>query len=248
VTSTGELGDGSVGTTQAPDRPAEGDDIQVIPGGAPDEPGGRQLLIIIGAALVSLGVIVAAIAVLTRHDGKTATVAVQPPVPTVPAARQPVEPKPKPNAKPRSPSRAPAVARSRVPVAAPKQTPISAPTPVVSSPPQSAPAPTIPLAPPKQYGASALTWTAPRTMTVPAGKTASLSVTAFNPTDGIVNLPHPLSCTPRLDHTEVCIESVQTIQPGDSATATYTIDARGIRPGRYTLQIEGVLTVAVTVS
>jgi hypothetical protein len=41
---------------------------------------------------------------------------------------------------------------------------------------------------------------------------------------------------------------VQTIAPGGSATATYTIDARGIAPGNYTLQIEGVLTIPVTVS
>src|SRR5262249_49423793 len=157
-------------------------DIQVIPGGAPDEPGGRQLLLIGAAAVVSIGVIVAAIAVLNRHDSKTAQVAVQPPAPTAPAASRPAQPHPK--AKPKLPSRpAPTFARSAVPVPQPKQTPVTAPAPVVSSPPQTAPAPTIPLAPPKQYGASALTWNAPHTMTIPAGKTASLTVVAFNHTD-----------------------------------------------------------------
>ena len=41
---------------------------------------------------------------------------------------------------------------------------------------------------------------------------------------------------------------VQLIGAGQSASAPYTIDARGIAKGHYTLKIEGVLTVAVTVS
>jgi hypothetical protein len=245
LTSTEELGDGSLGTTHAPDLPAEGDDIVVIPGGAPDEPRGRQLLLIIGAAVVSIGVIVAAIALLTRHGGPTAQVAVRPPVPSVPVARTPTHPKPKSKPLPSKP--APPFARSTVPVTQPAQTPVSSPS-VVTSPVSAAPAPTVPLAPPKEYGASALTWDAPHTMTIAAGKTAPLTVIAVNRTDGVVSLSHPLSCTPRLDRTEVCTEMVQTIQRGSSATATYTIDARGIAPGHYTLQIEGVLTVAVTVS
>jgi hypothetical protein len=248
VTSTEELGDGSIGTTQVSHAPKEGDDIVVVPGGGgPDQPRGRQLLLIIGAAVVSIGVIVAAIAVLTRHDGKTEQVAVQPPAPTTPVARQPVAPKAKPKAKPLSSKPTPTVAVSVPPATQPRSTPIS--SPVVSSPAQPPPPPpTVPVAPPKQYGASVLTWNAPHTMTIPSGKTAPLTVIAANHTDGVVNLPHPLSCTPRLDHSEVCAEVVQTIQPGGAATATYLIDARGIAPGNYTLQIEGVLTVLVTVS
>jgi hypothetical protein len=240
VTSTEELGDGSIGTTQAPHAPLEGDDIQVIPGGAPDEPRGRQLLVIIGAAVVSIAVIVAAIALLTRHQGKTATVTVQPPAPTVPVVREPAKPHPTPN----RPKPKPLVAAPTVPLAPPANAPAS--VPVVVSPPPTAPAPTVPLAP-KQYGASALTWDAPHQIAIPKGKTAPLTVIAFNRTDGVVNLPHPLACTPRLDHTEVCVEMVQTIPPGGSATATYTIDASGIAPGNYTLQIEGALTVNVIV-
>jgi hypothetical protein len=242
VTSTEERGDGSIGTAHAPHAPLEGDDIKVIPGGAPDEPRGRQLLVIIGAAVVSIAAMVAAIALLTRHDGKTATIAVQPTAPTVPVVRQATKPHPKPNR-----LEPPKVAAPTVPATVPVHTPISSP-PIVSSPPQTAPAPTLPLAPPKQYGASALSWDAPHRLTIARGKTARLTVIASNRTDGVVNLPHPLSCTPRLDHTEVCTEMVQTIAPGGSATATYTIDARGIAPGNYTLQIEGVLTIPVTVS
>lgn len=247
MTSTGEQGVGSVGTTQAPDLPAEGDDIVVIPGGAPDEPRGRQLGLIVGAALVSIGVIVAAIALLTRHDGRTAQVAVQPPA-SVPVARTPAAPKPKPKTKtkPTASKPAPTIAQSTVPATLPSQLPVS--TPIVASPPPAGPAPTVPLAQPKQYGPSALTWNAPRTMTIAAGKSAPLTVVAVNHTDGVVNLPHPLSCTPRLDHSEVCTEMLQTIPAGGSATATYTIDTNGISPGTYTLRIEGVLTVKVTVS
>jgi len=93
-----------------------------------------------------------------------------------------------------------------------------------------------------------LTWSAPASMTIASGKTASLSVTAHNGSDGTVTLPHPLSCTPRLDHGEFCAEVVQLIGAGQSASAQYTIDARGIAAGNYTLNIEGVLTVRVTVS
>ncbi|MDP9332871.1 MAG: hypothetical protein M3Q30_06140, partial [Actinomycetota bacterium] len=92
------------------------------------------------------------------------------------------------------------------------------------------------------------TWDAPPSLAIAAGMSASLAVIAHNPTDGTVTLPHPLACTPRLDHGEVCTEMVQLISSGRSASARYTIDASGIAKGHYTLRIEGVLTVAVTVS
>jgi hypothetical protein len=63
-----------------------------------------------------------------------------------------------------------------------------------------------------------------------------------------VSLAHPLGCTPRLDHREVCADIVQMIAAGAFASARYTIDAHGFAPGNYTLHIEGVLTVPVTVS
>jgi hypothetical protein len=246
VTGTEELGNGSVGTRPAPDAPAEGDDIVIIPA-APDEPRGRQLLLIIGAAVVSIGVIIAAIALLTRHSGKATVVAVRPPAAIIPVARTPEPPKPKPKPKPVPSKPAPTVAVSKPQVAPPVSAPVVS-APVVSSRAPRPPSPTVPVAPPKQYGASALAWSAPHTMTIAAGKTAPLTVVAYNRTDGVVNLPHPLACTPRLDHSEVCVETVQTISPGGSVTATYTIDARGIAPGNYTLRIEGVLTIPVTVS
>jgi hypothetical protein len=80
-----------------------------------------------------------------------------------------------------------------------------------------------------------------------AGTTRSVTVAAHNPTDGVVTLAHPLSCTPRLDHGEMCAQVVQTIASGRSAGATYVIDARDVAPGHYTLNVEGVLSIAVTV-
>jgi hypothetical protein len=243
VSSTDERGDGSVGITQTmPAVPADGDDIVVIPGGTPDDPRGRQLWLLVGAAIVSIGVIVAAVALFTRHDGKTAQVQVQAhvPPPTV-AFSTPKKPVPKVH-----PAKVlPVIVAPRLPAPVVQTPAVSSPA-VGPTPTVPQPAPTVAL--PKQYGPSVLTWNAPKHLSVPAGKTATLTVTAHNPTDGIVNLPHPLSCTPRLDDTGVCPEMVQTIPAGGSASAQYTIDAQGIAPGRYTLNIEGVLTVPVTVS
>jgi hypothetical protein len=102
--------------------------------------------------------------------------------------------------------------------------------------------------PPPPFGAKALTWTAPSSLTIPSGETAPLTVLAYNPTGRSVSLSHPLSCTPRLDHGEVCPDIVQLISSHRSAGAHYTIDATGVVAGAYTLTIEGVLTVDVTVS
>src|SRR5206468_12965589 len=121
-------------------------------------------------------------------------------------------------------------------------------TPAPPPPPPPAPPAPATAAPPKQYGASALTWDAPPSLAIAAGKTATLSVTAHNPTDVTVTLPHPLACTPRLDHGEMYPDMVQLIGSGQSASARYTIDASGIAKGQDTLKIERVLTVAVTVT
>lgn len=126
--------------------------------------------------------------------------------------------------------------------------PTEAPT---TSPPTSIllPAVTVTLPPPPPpFGADALTWTAPHVLVIASGGTATLSVRAHNPTDRIVSLSHPLACTPRLDHGELCAGLAQLIPAGGSASATYTIDATGVAAGKYTLTIEGVLTVPVTVS
>jgi len=227
---------------------ADGDDIVVVPTD-PGDPGrssrGRRMLV--GAAIVAVVVLGGAIAVAAQHNGSSPRVRTAAP-PTV--APKPVVAKVHPKA---------AVPRSKpAPTAAVATVPRTTPQPLVAVPPASGPTQTSPppptppapttAAPPKQYGATVLTWDAPRSLTIAAGKTAPLVVTAHNPTDGTVTLPHPLACTPRLDHGEVCPEMVQLISSGQSVSAKYVIDANGIAKGHYTLTVEGVLTISETVS
>ncbi len=110
------------------------------------------------------------------------------------------------------------------------------------------PAVTASLPQPDVNGPDVLEWTAPFGLEIRAEHTAQLSVTAHNPTDRPARLSHPLSCTPRINEDEICTQNVQLVGPGQSVSATYTIDARGVAPGLYTLRVEGVLTISVTVS
>ncbi|MDQ1455195.1 MAG: hypothetical protein QOH28_815 [Actinomycetota bacterium] len=213
----------------------------------------RVRRVLVGTAIVAVLVSGGAVAVAARPDGSTTRVRTTSPS-TVPAAPVVLKGRTKatvPRAKP-----APTVAVTTVPSTTP-QTLVAVPPPasgpartIAPPPPPPAPPPPAPTtaAPPKQYGASALTWDAPPSLAITAGKTATLTVTAHNPTDGTVTLPHPLACTPRLDHGEICTEMVQLIGSGKSASARYTIDASGTAKGHYTLKIEGVLTVSVTVT
>jgi hypothetical protein len=75
-----------------------------------------------------------------------------------------------------------------------------------------------------------------------------VNVAAYNPSKGVVNLPHPLSCAPTLQHDEVCPEMVQMIAPGATARAALVVDATDVAPGSYTLSIEGARTITVTVT
>jgi cytoskeletal protein RodZ len=96
---------------------------------------------------------------------------------------------------------------------------------------------------------SVLTWSAtPASLTIATGKSATVTVAAHNGSGGVVSLPHPLSCPPRLQHDEVCEQMVQQVMPGTTATARYTIDAAGVAPGNYALNVEGVFTINVTVT
>ncbi len=226
---------------------ADGDDIVVIT--EPDSGRRRRrdgVILIVTVVVVLLAGLGIAVALRGRSSHTTVrttstTVArvsgiAAPPVPTSATA---------PRASPTTTTAVVAPVTSPPVTAGPRvTTAVVAPGP--SAPPATVAAPpTAP--PPKQYGPSVLTWSAPHSMTVVEGTSAILAVAAHNHTDGTVTLPHPLSCGPRLDHSEICPEVVQLVAHGTSAGAQYTIDARGIAPGHYTLRIEGVLTVAVTV-
>jgi hypothetical protein len=245
--STTDDRDGSTLESTRP-VPLDGDDIVVTTDTHPRPPGRRARLAGIATATLVIAAGLVAIVLVVRHDDTAtvrttsttaapnrAVVATTPTATTATVPRRttptsaPVRP---PVTTPRGSSGAPGTAGTVV-----TPPPVSAPT---APPPTTAP-------PPKQYGPSALTWSAPASMTVLADSTAVLSVAAHNHTDGTITLPHPLACAPRLDHGEICPEVVQALTHGTSAGAQYTIDAHGIAPGHYALRIEGVLTVAVTV-
>jgi len=235
---------GSLETTRI--IPADGDDIVVIPANpdGPERPARvRPVWALVG--LVAALLIVVGVAMLARRHETKSTIATTASTTLAPKAIVSTKPKkaiaPVTTAPPTV--SVPAAVVTTVPHTNPAQTVVTSGTVAHNV----APPPTVP-PPPKQYGAAALTWTAPPTLTIGSGKTAALAVTAHNGTDGTVTLPHPLSCTPRLDQSGVCTEMAQIIGSGQSASAQYTIDAHGIAPGHYTLTIEGVLTIAVTVT
>jgi len=222
--------------------PAEGDDIVVVPAEVDEPVGLSRRHALVGAAIAAVLVLIVALALSAKHSHTPNGVATSSPATL---AQSPVVAKPSPKAQPKSPPIAVATVASTAAPTTVKAVVVPATVAAATTP--ATPAPTT-AAPPKQYGASVLTWDAPHTLTVAAGRTATLAVTAHNPSDGVVNLPHPLSCAPRLDHSEMCPEMVQQIASGQSASAQYTIDATGIAKGAYTVSIEGVLTVRVTVS
>jgi hypothetical protein len=229
---------------ERPRGEVDGDDIVVIPDG-PEGPSRRRRLFLAGAALAIVVIGAGAIALIERDDSSPSPAAVQTRAPTAPVVGRAL---------------ATTVPAKKRPVVAATTIASTVPTSVVTAPPNEIvapasiptppPLPTTPptAAPPKQYGTSVLTWSAPGRLTVASGRTATLAVTAHNPTDGSVTLPHPLSCTPRLDQGEMCTQVVQVIPAGGSASATYSIDAQGIAAGTYQLRIEGALTVPVTVT
>lgn len=233
----------------------DGDDITVVPG-APPRRALRGRPVLVGAVTVGIATVAVIVGLALRSDGssKPAVQVASPPSSEAAVAKVPAPPVSAPRASvavttPTAPALTPT---SAVKITGPRPanavspapTPPPAPAPTVA-----APAPTAAPAPPPQFGASFLTWDAPRAITIKAGATKTISVVAHNPTNGVVTLPHPLSCAPRLDHSEICAESVQLVASGASAGAQYTIDATGTAAGQhYTLNVEGVLSIAVTIS
>jgi hypothetical protein len=222
------------------ETPLPGDDITVVPGPPPGRPRRLLLVIAVVAVVVVAGGITAAVA-LSSSDGSTrvrtnAAADVTPATLAPPATDAPRTGSIPPTTAGRPPTTAaasqPTTARVVVPPAGAPVT--TAETPITE-------VPSSPL--------SALAWRAtPASLTISTGKTATVTVTAHNASLGVVALPHPLSCAPRLQHDEMCEQSVQRIPPGGSASAQYTIDATGVASGSYTLNVEGVFTINVTVT
>jgi hypothetical protein len=232
--------------------PVAGDGIVVIPAVDPAEGPRRARILLVGGGIIAILVLVAGIAVAARGAGSTTRVRTSSPsiLPSKPLVSKHVA---KTRPIPTVPRDKPAATVALTMPTSPPRTAIIAPPASVASPATprlgvSGTEPPTTAAPAQQYGPSVLTWSAPGSFALPAGTSKLLAVTAHNPTGGTVTLPHPLSCAPRLDHGEMCPEMVQLVGAGQSASASYTIDASGVAKGRYTLDIEGVLTVAVTVS
>lgn len=144
--------------------------------------------------------------------------------------------KAKPKATPRATTK-PATIETTPPATAPARTTVTNTAAPVTSPPVV-----------KHSPIGALQWTAPSTITMKRGTEKTITVSVHNPTDGVVTLGVPLSCAPRLQNDGICPQVAQLVQPGTTASATYTIDANGVAPGNYTLTIEGVWKIRVTVT
>jgi hypothetical protein len=231
----------------------DGDDIVVVPDAAPHRRR-RFRALVIGAVVVVLAASVGIAIAATRDDGNTSVRTVTPRRPTPAPASPP----------PRTPPKRPVVHKPRASVA--PHTPVSSPPAVAVAPPPPPPAvaPTEPPATaPPSYPPSVLQWNAtPAALTIKSGGHALLTVHVTNPTDGTVTLPHPLSCAPTLRGPKghvigsgVCAEMAQLMAPHDRLTQRYTIYATdtaaaggdALAPGYYTLSVENLFDVKVTV-
>jgi hypothetical protein len=230
----------------------DGDDIVVVPDATPSRHR-RARALMIGAVVVLLAAGVGIAVAVTRDDGKSSTVRT-----VTPKRPPPTRPSPPPRTPPKKP-----IAR-KPPASIAPQTPVSSP-PVVPAPPPPPPvAPTQPpVTAPPSYPPSVLQWKAtPDALTIKSGGHAALTVHVTNPTDGTVTLPHPLSCAPTLRGPKghvigfaVCEEMAQVMNPHDTLTQRYTIyatdtaspDGGALSPGYYTLSVENLFDLKVTV-
>jgi hypothetical protein len=236
---------------------ADGDDITVITHESALDPNRRRrvaLLAVVGVVLLA-GLIAAFVAL--RDDDSTS-------VSTGPVASTPSLPA-STIATAKNGRAAPAAATKKATTATPTSAAkVATPTPTIAPavappaatgsnpgaipPSQPATHATTPPTVPKTSPLSALVWTAPANVSMQSGTQVHVTVSVRNPTDGTVTLPHPLSCTPRLQHDEVCPEMAQRVGPHQIAGTIYVLDATGVAPGVYRLKLEGVRPLTVTVT
>jgi hypothetical protein len=272
VTTTGgpdqSFADPASGSTSADDPvvidretgPLDGDDIVVEPGPTPSShPRRRARELLVGGVVVVLVGAGIAVALASRDNGGSSKL--QSSAPVAPPAAHPTVPKPA-VVKPALPKPAPKPANVKpLPVVVPpvaNSTPTAVSTPVAASPP-----PTAVTMPPVEPP-SVLQWqSTPPSLSMNAGTAKSFTVSVTNPTNGTVNLPHPLSCAPALLRANgtavgfgVCTEMVQVMQPHQTLARHYTIyatetaDASGapLAAGSYTARVENLYSVNVTVT
>jgi hypothetical protein len=236
----------------------DGDDITVITHeSAPDPNRRRRIVLLAFVGVVLLAGLIAALVAL-RHDDST-SVSTDPvaSTPSLPASTIATAKKDRAVAAAAATKKATtATPTSAAKVATPPPTiaPAVAPPAATGSnpgaipPSQPATHATTPPTVPKTSPLSALVWTAPANVSMQSGTQVHVTVSVRNPTDGTVTLPHPLSCTPRLQHDEVCPEMAQLVGPHQIAGTIYVLDATGVAPGVYRLKLEGVRPLTVTVT
>jgi hypothetical protein len=238
----------------APD-PVDADDITIVlPSAEPDSTHARRrTLIFAGAAVVAVVAIVAVAVAATRRQSSQQTVSAGV-TPTSATSDRANEGSSTPPSTSKSPTSRPAntgafAIAPPASVVAPQTTvpanPSVAPPPAVQTPPIGRTPATVISSP-----SSVLQWSAsPVRLTLATGATTSVTVTVRNPSDGVVTLPVPLSCGPKLDGSGVCPEIAQLIQPHTQAAVRYTVDATNVAPGSYKLTIEnGLFSIPVTVT
>jgi hypothetical protein len=219
----------------------EGDDIVVIP----DEPEThtsrrRRIALVIGAVAVVVAIVVIAAVAAGGNNKSEPQVVAASPNPNL--GRTAAPPK----------ASAPTTVKVKTKRSTHQTTPhASATTPArVVVPPSIPNATTPPTAPPAltEFPLSAIRWTAPSSLTIAHDAQTTITVVAHNPTSGTITLPQPLACAPTLSGNGMCTAMAQILAPGETATAHYKIDGGEVSPGNYTLSVEGVLSIKVTVT
>ena len=228
----------------------DGDDITIaneIVAEAPRRSLRRAWLVVLGVGAVVLTIAIVAFVLVSNDDSGDERVATDtgnesaadspstsavtlPGADTTPPVQAPPDSSPS--------ASAPIVAPPRVPAAA---------TPSAAVPP---PAPDTTVPAPLTSPVSVLEWSAtPAAITVQSGQITKVSITVRNPSDGVVTLPNPLSCTPALDGSAMCVQMAEMVAPNSQRAQMYNVDARGIAPGSYSLVFQGGLfSVPVTVT
>jgi hypothetical protein len=220
-------------------EPTDGDDITVIPEPVGPPPRNRRRIFFLTAAAVVLIVAVVAIVLGTR-DNSTSDVQAASPKPVV--TSPPAVKKHKPPSTKKKVTK-PVTHVTTAPVVVQPQTPVSSPAVDATT----VPSATIPPQP-QASPISVLQWNAPSSITIKTGTIQAIHISAYNPSNGVVTLPVPLSCELRLQHDEVCPQMAQLINPGETANAAFRIIAVDVKPGTYTLNVEGVYPITVTVT
>jgi hypothetical protein len=243
----------------------DGDDLTVVTEGtrrARERSRRRPWLLLAEVGAVVLAIAVVAFVVVQRHDSGNDRVetaaetdangdAGTPTIPSTPLTSAPTN---HPSALTPNASGAPTANSGAAPVSsAPPQQQVAPPPSTPVSAAVSPPAPPAPIATTPQQPTSppsVLQWSAaPSALRIRANEVATLVVTVRNPSDGVVTLPVPLSCTPKLDGSGVCPQMTDTVQPHSQRGQMYKVDPEGLAPGNYSLKIEGGLySVPVTVN